>query len=56
MKVSAWVSVELASLKEEEEGEKSIFDSVWFGMKTAVLEGDAKYFGSISHVKNDSEA
>ena len=60
MKVSAWVSVELASLKEEEEeeeeGEKSIFDRVWFGMKTAVLEGDTKYFGSISHIKNDSEA
>ena len=44
----------MASLKEreKEEGEKSIFDRVWFNMKTAVLEGAAMYAGSISHVDN----
>ena len=61
MKVSGWASVELASLKErkkerKKEGEKSIFDRVWFSRKTAVLEGAAMYSGSILHVDNDSEA
>ena len=57
MKASGWGSIELASLKEEEEEEeeqKSIFDRVRFGMKAAVLERDARYLGSISHVENDS--
>ena len=47
--------VSLAERKKEE-GEKSIFDRVWFSMKTAVLEGDAMYTGSISHVDNDGAA
>ena len=46
MKVSSWVSIELASLKEEE-GEKLIFDRILFSMKTAILEGAAVYTGSI---------
>ena len=29
----------------EEEGEKSIFDLVWFSMKTAILEGADIYTG-----------
>ena len=61
MKVNSRATIELASLKErrkkeEEEGEKSIFDSVQFGVKTAVLEGTAMFSSSISHVENDSEA
>ena len=41
--------------EEEEEGEKSIFDRVWFSRKTTVLDSVAKYSSSISHVNNDSE-
>ena len=37
----------------EEEEQKSIFDRVWFGEKTAVLEGAATYSNSIPHVEND---
>ena len=46
------MSVKLASLKERK---KSIFDRVWFSMKTVVLEGAAMYTGSISHVDNNSD-
>ena len=42
--------------KKNEEGEKSIFDRVWFSRKTAILENDAVYTGSISHVDNDGAA
>ena len=31
------------------------FDHVWFSMKTVVLESDAMYIGSISHVDNNGE-
>ena len=50
---SSWPDYELALLKEE--GEKSIFDSVWFSMYTAVLEGAAMCTASISLVGYDSE-
>ena len=40
----------------EEEGEKSIFDRVWFSRKTTVLDSVAKYSSSISHIDNDGEA
>ena len=56
VKVRRWASIELASLKEEEEGEKSIFDRVWFSRKTTVLDSVAKYSSIISHVDNDGEA
>ena len=39
-----------------EEGGESRFLTVWFSMKTAVLEGDIMYTGSISHIDNESEA
>ena len=48
------MSIELALLKEEE-GEKSIFDSVWFSMYTAVLAAAAMYTGSISLVGYDGD-
>ena len=56
-----WLSkcrVSLAERKKErkKEGEKSMFDSVWFSRKTAVLKGAAIYSGIILHVDNDSEA
>ena len=58
MEVSGRATIELASLKKEErrkkkEEQKSIFDRVWFGEKTAVLEGAATYSSSISHIEND---
>ena len=50
------MSIELASLKErKKEGEKSIFDCVWFSRKTAVLESRTMNSGSISHAGNDGE-
>ena len=54
MKASSWASIELALLKEEG-GEKSIFDSVWFSMSTAALEGAAMSTGSIPHVGYDND-
>ena len=48
--------VSLAERKKEEEGEMSIFDCVWFSMKTDVLEGAAMYTGSISHMDNCNQA
>ena len=45
-------------LKKKKEEERSIFDRVWFSMKTAILESAAIYMytGSISNVDNDSKA
>ena len=40
----------------EEEGEKSIFDHIWFSRKITVLDHVAKYSSSISHVDNDGAA
>ena len=37
-------------------GEKFIFDSVWFSMYLAVLEGATKCTGSIPHVGYDSDS
>ena len=37
------------------EGEKSIFDSVWFSMYTAVLAAAAMFTGSISLVGYDGD-
>ena len=42
--------------RKKEEGEKLIFDHVWFSGKTAVLEGAAMYSDSILHVDNDNDA
>ena len=59
-KARSWASIELASLKKKKkkkkEGEKSIFDCVWFSRKTAVLESRSMFSGSISHVDNDGVA
>ena len=35
---------------------KSVFDSVWFSMLTAVLEGAAICTGSISHIGYDNDS
>ena len=62
MKASDSATIELASLKErkkerkKEEGEKSIFDGVWFSMQTAALEGAAMCTGSISLVGYDNDS
>ena len=50
------VSLTEGRKKEEEEGEKTIFDHVWFSRKTAVLDSRIMSSGSISHVDNDGEA
>ena len=50
MKVSSKVSIELALLKKKERRRKSIFDSVYFSMQTAILEGVDMCTGSISLV------
>ena len=52
----AYLCVSQVSPIERKKGEKSIFDHVWFSMRTAVLEGASMCTGSIAHVDNDSEA
>ena len=52
MKVRRLTSIELYRRKKA----KSIFDRVWFSRKTAVLESMTMCSGSISQVKNISEA
>ena len=47
------MSIELASLKGEEEGEKLIFDRVRFRRKMAVLEGAAMHTVSSPHVDKE---
>ena len=50
------MSIELASLKErKKEGEKSIFDCIWFSRKTVILESRSIFSGSISHVDYDKK-
>ena len=49
------VSLAEEERKKEEEGEKSIFDCVWFSRKTAVLDSRTMSSGSISRVDNDGE-